>query len=558
MKLALVTTPPSVRSGIADYTRHLLPQLRAHCEVEIFVGHGHDEPAWNGERAQLASALDPRRFDQVLYQLGNEQSHAFMPRMIRATGGTVVQHDWVLFDMAMAAWPGLVRGGAKGHALALREGGLAQTRVYLGNWLARRRQRMQPTAALDMHDLPGPLPFGWHPAESGGRWTTDFAGLRLPGEGVEWVRLELHLEPGRTLRVHEDGHVLLETSKDELELRPSRPDRPELVLETTGITITPAQRAHGDSRRLGCVVRRVLWRDGAGEHELDLTLPCAVPPAPITLSRDRFELALNRSVVRHADAFIVHSRYVAERIRVDRNAPTPIGILHHGSEQRWRADDRRLARRALGLGEDWVRSCLVVSFGGVQAHKRIDKVLRALALARQQRNDVRLILAGSMHSNDLDAVALARQLGLADAVKFTGYLGEAEAWDWLHAGDFAVNLRGPTTGGTSGGIFQAFSMGRSVIASDAAEQKELPESCVVRVPLGTGEVEAVAREFVALRDDPARRDRLEANVREFVRKECHWSVVARQYADYLRAFPRPRASRRKLIALRVALQRSAL
>ena len=101
-------------------------------------------------------------------------------------------------------------------------------------------------------------------------------------------------------------------------------------------------------------------------------------------------------------------------------------------------------------------------------------------------------------------------------------------------------------------------MGRSVIASDAAEQKELPDGCVVRVPLGKDEVETLARELVALPDDPARRDRLEARVREFVRTQCHWSVTAGQYADFMSSFPRARASRRKLIALRVGLQRSAL
>lgn len=558
MKVALVTTPPAVRSGIGDYTRHLLPHLRAHCEVEIFVPSGHDDPAWKDERAQLVNALDPRRYDQVLYQLGNEQSHAFMPRMIRATGGTVVQHDWVLFDMATAAWPGLVRGGAKGHALALREGGLAQTQVYLRNWLDRRRQRARPAPRLDMTGLSGELPFGWHAAEGGGRWTADFAGVRIPADGVQWVRFEVHVEAGRALRVLEGRDVLCESTASTFEVRPARRDRPELVLETTGIRVTRAQRKHGDVRRLGCAVRRVTWRDRDGEHELDLAVACAAPPVLVTLSRDRFGLALNRSVVRFADAFIVHSRYVAERIRDDRNAPTPLGILHHGSEQRWREDDRRAARRALGLSDEWARSFLIVSFGGVQAHKRIDKVLEGVALARKQRADVRLILAGSMHSGDLDAVALARRLGLADAVRFTGYLSEVDAWEWLHAGDVSINLRGPTTGGTSGGIFQAFSMGRAVIASDAAEQKELPDSCVVRVPLGAGEVDTLARELVALRDDPARRARLEASVREFVRTQCHWSVVAQQYAEYLRSFPRPRASRRKLIALRVALQRSAL
>jgi len=558
VKVALVTTPPSVRSGIGDYTRHLLPYLRESCEVEVFVQHGHDEPGWKGEKARLARELDPRKFDQVLYQLGNEQAHAFMPRMIRAIGGTVAQHDWVLFDMAMAAWPGLVRGGAKGHALALREGGLQQTQVYLRNWLERRRQRTRPTPPLSMEGLLGSLLFGWHAPEPGARWTTDFAGLRIPGKGVERVRLEVHVEPGRSLRVHEGAQLLGEERDGTLEFQPRNADLPELLLETTGIRVTAQQRRHGDARRLGCAVRRIAWRDALGEHELDLSAPCTVPPAPITLSRDRFQLPLNRSVVRFADAFIVHSRYVAERIRDERNAHTPLGILHHGSLDRWREGDRRVARRALGLPEDWVQSCLVVSFGGVQAHKRIDKVLLGLAAARAQRQDVRLILAGSIHAGDFDPLRMAQQLGLQDAVRFTGYLSEVDAWDWLHAADFAINLRGPTTGGTSGGIFQAFSMGRAVIASDAAEQRELPEACVVRVPLGAGEVEGLARELVALRDDPTRRDRLESAVREFVRNECHWRVVAGQYVRHMQSFPRARATRRGLVALRVGLQRSAL
>jgi glycosyltransferase involved in cell wall biosynthesis len=558
MKVALVTTPPSVRSGIGDYARHLLPSLRQHCEVEVFVQSGLDDAGWNGERARLVTTLDPRQFDQVLYQLGNEQAHAFMPRMIRAIGGTVAQHDWVLFDMAMAAWPALTRGGAKGHALALREGGLAQTHIYLRNWLDRRRQRTQPTPVLPMDGLAGSLLFGWHAAEKSARWTADCAGVRIPGEDVERVRFELFLEPGRSVIVRQEGRVLAEASSDVLEVEPVRRERPELLLETTGIRVSAEQRRHGDTRRLGCAVRRITWREAGAERELDLAQPCAVPPAPVTLSRDRFVLALNRSVVRFADAFIVHSQYVADRIRAERNSHTALGILHHGSSDRWRDGDRHVARRDLGLPEAWVRSCLVVSFGGIQAHKRIDKVLHAIALARRQRPDIRLILAGSMHSGDLDPRVLSQQLGLDEAVRFTGYLSEAEAWDWLHAGDFAVNLRGPTTGGTSGGIFQAFSMGRSVIASDSAEQKELPDGCVVRIPLGKDEVEVLARELVALRDDPGRRDRLEANVRRFVRTQCHWNVVARQYAEYMRAFPRARASRRKLIALRVGLQRSAL
>jgi hypothetical protein len=93
-----------------------------------------------------------------------------------------------------------------------------------------------------------------------------------------------------------------------------------------------------------------------------------------------------------------------------------------------------------------------------------------------------------------------------------------------------------------------------VIASDAAEQCELPDSCVAKVPLGEQEVPQLAELITGLADDPERRAALETEVRSFVNEECHWKVVAKQYFEYLDAFPRPRVSRRKLISLRVGMQ----
>ena len=139
MRIALVTTPPSRRSGIGDYTRHLLPHLRAHADVDLYVPPPVDANTWPGDVARSVLELYPNAYDQVLFQLGNELGHNFMARMIRRIGGTVMQHDWVLFDMALATYPGLVRGGWKGHLLALREGGWDQARLYMHNWLERRR-----------------------------------------------------------------------------------------------------------------------------------------------------------------------------------------------------------------------------------------------------------------------------------------------------------------------------------------------------------------------------------------------------------------------------------
>ena len=74
-------------------------------------------------------------------------------------------------------------------------------------------------------------------------------------------------------------------------------------------------------------MEKLEWRDADGWHELDLSEPCALPNSQVNLSRDRFRLALNRSVVRFADGFIVHSQYVKQRILRERNSATPIGVL---------------------------------------------------------------------------------------------------------------------------------------------------------------------------------------------------------------------------------------
>ncbi|MEX1025253.1 MAG: glycosyltransferase [Planctomycetota bacterium] len=557
LRVALVTTPPSVRSGIGDYTRHLLPYLREHVDVELYVQHGADEAAWGDERARLVDELVPNHFDQVLFQLGNEAHHGFMALMVRAIGGTVMQHDWVLFDLATAAYPGLVRGGAKGHALALREGGFEQARTYCANWSARRNGRRRPEPIGDPDALPGVILAGWHEYEShGGRWTSDAAAVRIPAKGVREVSFDVHLEGARTASLAlrpeavDGAHVAEGTTT----LKLDGADRPVVWLRTAGITVTREQREHGDCRRLGSFVKRVNWRDAKGVHELDLAEPSARPIRPVDLSRDRFLLPLNRSIVRFADAFIVHSEYVRRRILLERNAVTKTGLVQHGAERRWHDEPRAATRARMGLPTDWHDGFVVTSFGGVQKHKRIEEALRALELARRTDPSIRMVLAGNVVAVDFDPRATARALGLEDAVHFTGFVSEEEAWDWLHAGDVALNLRGPSSGGTSGGIFQAFSLGRFVLASDGAEQRELPDDVAVKIPLGADEVPVLAERLLQLASDPAERARREEAVRRYVDEHCHWSLMAAKYADHLSGFPRPDVGVKRLAKMRIALE----
>ncbi|QDU65767.1 glycosyltransferase family 4 protein [Engelhardtia mirabilis] len=545
MKLALVTTAPEIHSGIGDYTRHLLPYLAQRCQVEVYVRDGTEGTQLDGFTTRALSTLGAGAADRILYQLGNEANHAFMVPAIQRLGGVVMQHDWVLFDLAMACHPALVRGGVKGATLAGRLGGRTQLATYVRAFGARRQERRRPLQPVEPNGRPGNLVGGWHAPEGTGRWVADNGVFRIPAEGVRSVAVTFNAPVGRRVELRQGGQVLAryrttpEQPWERLEIEPAERERPTLVLHVDPVRVTKEQRLHGDARRLGAFIERIEWSDADGRHDLDLRAPAAVPLRPSSLSDFRFDLPLNRGVVRHADGFVVHSEFVAEHIRATR-PNVGVGVVHHGAERRWHEQTRAAARLELGLPRSWADGFLVTSLGGVQAHKRVDRVLAALAQARRERPDIRLAMAGRVCSESFDAREVAESMGLGDAVHFPGFVSEEDAWRWLHAGDVSINLRGPTSGGTSGGIFQAFGLGRAVIASNAAEQRELPDACTIKVPLGEGEVDAVARAMVELRDDAARVERLSAAARAFVDDECHWSHCADRYVTYLERAPRPR------------------
>ncbi|MCB9906022.1 MAG: glycosyltransferase family 4 protein [Planctomycetes bacterium] len=536
MKIALITTPAGARSGIGDYTRHLLPALRESAEVDLYVEAGresHDERSVND--------LAPREYDQLLYQLGNERQHAFMAPLIRALGGTVMLHDWVLFDLALAAWPELERGGLRGSRRAWIEGGFEQWRIL------REARRGTPDSA------PGPeltIAGGWHDAERAGRWCADRAQVVLGAPTPDALELDVVLPAGRTLEMSQGGPLdELAGPFDGVHAVPLRPGGEGVLdLRVTGIAPTPEQQAHGDTRRLGLFLRSLrVRRDGEWEA---LQLSAQPPGAGESgLSRARFDLPLNRTIVREADAFLVHNQWMADKIRADRNAPTPIAVVHHGADRRWRDGDRRLTRVELGLPPKYTDSFLLVSLGAVQAHKRVGPLLEGLALARRTRPELRLVLVGEERPREFDLRMHARRLGLEDAVHCTGYVEEAEAWDLLSAADLAVNLRGPTSGGASGGVFQAFSLGRSALITDAPQAREIPADTVRRVALGASEVDDIAKTLSELATDPAHLRSMESAVRRFVEDECHWSHVAARYLEAMSVFPAAKCAKKNLFRL---------
>ena len=94
-----VTAPLSpLASGIADYTRELVPFLARHYDVTLVTPGGITDDEWL--RANFP-VLDPdtfrtrtRNFERILHQIGNSQFHAFqLDEFLPDLGGTATLHD---------------------------------------------------------------------------------------------------------------------------------------------------------------------------------------------------------------------------------------------------------------------------------------------------------------------------------------------------------------------------------------------------------------------------------------------------------------------------------
>jgi glycosyltransferase involved in cell wall biosynthesis len=109
MKVAYYSPLPPERTGVADYSAHLLPALRQRLEVQV-VPRGRKRPV--------------RGVDLALYHVGNNpDAHGWIVAALRKRPGVVVLHDFVLHHLVA----GLTIGRRDGHGYLdamEREGGV--------------------------------------------------------------------------------------------------------------------------------------------------------------------------------------------------------------------------------------------------------------------------------------------------------------------------------------------------------------------------------------------------------------------------------------------------
>lgn len=238
-----------------------------------------------------------------------------------------------------------------------------------------------------------------------------------------------------------------------------------------------------------------------------------------------------RRLAESARAFIVHSRFVEQKVRAA-GFTGPVARIPHGA---WTGGGDRLAyRQRLGLDESVPLTGIL---GFLKPYKRIAESLRAFRRLLRVQPEAKLILAGEEHPelplasliDSLDLTAAVRRLGFTPAEDFMGYLA---------ACDIVLNLRYPTVGETSGTLQRALGMGKAVIVSDVGAFSELPDEICLKVPVDACEEDLLFEYLNLLVSRPELRRRLGANAREWAERECSWERVARLYTSFLGAVVR--------------------
>jgi len=99
-KLAYVSPLPPERTGIADYSAELLPELTKYYDIEVVAAQEHVSDAWVKANGSIRDSqwlrANASQMDRVLYHFGNSPFHQHMLSLLEEVPGTVVLHDFFL------------------------------------------------------------------------------------------------------------------------------------------------------------------------------------------------------------------------------------------------------------------------------------------------------------------------------------------------------------------------------------------------------------------------------------------------------------------------------
>ncbi len=302
------------------------------------------------------------------------------------------------------------------------------------------------------------------------------------------------------------------------------------AVQTPGVVVLHEANLH--HLIAGVTIRRGDWDAYLREVEFDggaAALDYAVKRVR-TLERgpDYDGVPMLRRIVSKSKGVIVHSHCVEQSVR-DTGFAGPIAVIPHGA---WLPEtDGSLHRQRLGIDP---ATPLIGIFGFLKPYKRIAESLRVFRRLLKLQPNVKMILVGEPHP-ELSLQSLIHSLGLGASVRVIGFTPIEDFVGYLAACDIILNLRFPTVGESSGTLLRSLGLGKAVIVSNIGSFAEYPDGICLKVPVDSTEEDTLFEYLNLLVTRPDLRNAMGRRAREWVREECNWNLVARQYTSFLQS-----------------------
>ncbi|MDP9143563.1 MAG: glycosyltransferase, partial [Actinomycetota bacterium] len=197
-----------------------------------------------------------------------------------------------------------------------------------------------------------------------------------------------------------------------------------------------------------------------------------------------------------------------------------ITVIHPGVDPDWFRPDPAVRRSP-------TPSALYL--GRLKRYKGVEVALRALALARRQRQDLTLDIAGT--GDDRPRLeALARELGLTEAVRFHGFVTEERKRELLRT-TWANLFPSPKEGWGITNV-EAAACGTPSVASDSPGLRDSVRHGETGYLVPHGDASALAERLLALAADPALVERIGQAGRRFA-EGLTWDRAAERTEAHL-------------------------
>lgn len=240
--------------------------------------------------------------------------------------------------------------------------------------------------------------------------------------------------------------------------------------------------------------------------------------------QEQFGIYMSQEVQAHAEQLLVHSRYAADVLRMDR--------LPGAAAAEAQVVGRGIPEAAVRRNGGAEGGATILSHAVGEDAEAIDLLVHAFARIAGESAKARLVLIGRLEGEAGARLAeTASNLGVTGAVQLAGQLSGEEYWRALASADVAVELRTTSDGEASASVCDCIAARVPTVVSSVGWLGELPDPAVLRVPRGCAPG-VLAGAILRVLDEPELRERIRASQDDYAAANSY-ERIAERYAEIL-------------------------